>query len=50
MCLECYREWQYDDDEYYEEYCHRCGKSNDTTLEKPLCLFGITNGLRWQTQ
>ena len=38
MCLECYREWQYDDDEYYEEYCHRCGKSNDTTLEKPLCL------------
>ena len=37
MCLDCYRDWQYEPDEFYEDYCHCCGKLADTLLEKPLC-------------
>lgn len=38
MCLDCYRDWQYEPEGFYEDYCHCCGKLADTLLEKPLCI------------
>lgn len=38
-CERCYRSWnRYKDPEYEEKYCHICGKENDSTMVKPLCL------------
>ena len=38
FCLGCYRDWQYENDDYFEEYCHACGKFCNSHLEKPVCL------------
>ena len=38
-CDRCYRSWnRYKDPEYEEKHCHICGKENDSTMVKPLCL------------
>ena len=38
-CERCYRSWnRYKDPEYEEKHCHICGKENDSTMVKPLCL------------
>ena len=38
-CDRCFRSWnRYKNDEYEEKYCHICGKENDSTMAKPLCL------------
>lgn len=38
-CERCYRSWsRFKNDEYAEKYCHICGKENDSTMAKPLCL------------
>lgn len=37
-CIECYEVWeQYDNPFYEENYCHTCGKNEDTSMEKPEC-------------
>ena len=39
LCNKCYQSWsQYQNENYREEYCHHCGKENDTSMAKPLCL------------
>ena len=38
-CERCYRSWnRYKDPEYEEKHCHICGKENESTMLKPLCL------------
>ena len=38
LCDKCYQIWaRYSDEEYEEEYCHRCGKEAETSYVKPLC-------------
>ena len=38
-CERCFRSWnRYKDPEYEEKHCHICGKENDSTMVKPLCL------------
>lgn len=38
-CDRCFRSWnRYKDPEYEEKHCHICGKENDSTMVKPLCL------------
>lgn len=37
-CNRCYQIWnRFQNEDYEEEYCHICGKENDSTMEKPAC-------------
>lgn len=37
-CADDYAEWaQYENDEYRDKYCHRCGESEGATMKHPLC-------------
>lgn len=37
-CPTCFKEWsQWENPDYEEEYCHKCGKHKVTTIERPLC-------------
>ena len=37
-CNRCFRVWnRFQDEDYEEDYCHLCGKENDSTMDKPLC-------------
>jgi hypothetical protein len=37
-CKKCYKSWnRYKDKKYVEKHCHDCGKSNKSTLLKPIC-------------
>jgi hypothetical protein len=37
-CLPHYKSWaKYENPEYEEEYCHKCGKPNHSSMEKPVC-------------
>ncbi len=39
LCGKCYRNWaRFANDDYPEDFCHRCGKENKTSVAKPLCL------------
>ena len=38
FCLECYRDWQSEFEDCFENYCHGCGKYSNGNLERPLCL------------
>ena len=42
FCGECYEEWDGDSD-YYEDYCHCCGKEDDTSKEYPECRSCYTS-------
>jgi phosphatidylserine/phosphatidylglycerophosphate/cardiolipin synthase-like enzyme len=38
FCNSCYRIWaEWGNEEFPENYCHRCGKPRDTTMARPLC-------------
>lgn len=38
LCGECYEEWAYyQNPEYEEECCHKCGRDWGTTIDRPLC-------------
>jgi PLD-like domain len=44
-CPSCYKSWaQWNNIEFKERYCHRCGESNPTSLSKPLCKHCYANG------
>jgi len=37
-CLTHYKSWsKYENPEYEEEYCHKCGKPNNSSMLKPVC-------------
>lgn len=39
LCKKCYSSWKkYANSKYEEKFCHICGKSNKSSLEKPVCL------------
>ncbi|MDO8568425.1 MAG: hypothetical protein Q7R57_06895 [Dehalococcoidales bacterium] len=47
LCPDCYKIWErYWDPEYVENFCHVCGKSDNTSFVKPLCraCFEKTRG------
>ena len=38
LCEDCFKSWKrYENWDYQEDYCHRCGTEWDTSYEKPLC-------------
>ena len=38
LCDDCFKSWnQYENWDYEEDYCHRCGADWDTSYAKPLC-------------
>ena len=38
LCDDCFASWnRYENWDYEEEYCHRCGADWDTSYAKPLC-------------
>jgi ribosomal protein S14/HKD family nuclease len=38
LCKADFGKWaQYEDSDYEEKYCHRCGKPHSTSMNKPLC-------------
>ena len=38
LCNDDYKRWnRYQNTDYEENYCHRCGKKHDTSMAKPLC-------------
>ncbi|ATZ60836.2 MAG: phospholipase D family protein [Methanosarcinales archaeon Met12] len=38
LCKKCYTIWkEYSDPTYKEKFCHMCGKSNSSSMEKPVC-------------
>lgn len=37
LCDSCYKSWNGDPDTQ-EKYCHVCGKTSETSFEKPLCF------------
>ena len=38
-CSEHYKSWaKYSNPTYKEKYCHICGKKNESTMSKPICL------------
>ena len=37
-CRDCYYEWaKYGNQDYVDDYCHKCGKSYGSTINFPLC-------------
>ena len=39
LCRECYDEWaEYENPDYEEECCHKCGRDWSTTIERSLCI------------
>lgn len=38
FCLKCYRQYKNEEEQYWEEYCHSCGKKKrKIEFENPLC-------------
>ena len=38
LCDDCFKSWKrYENWDYEEDYCHRCGADWDTSYAKPLC-------------
>jgi phosphatidylserine/phosphatidylglycerophosphate/cardiolipin synthase-like enzyme len=39
-CKKCYKSWnRYKDKKYEEKHCHDCGKSNKSTMLRPICYI-----------
>ncbi len=38
LCKECYSKWKrYENGDYEEKFCHMCGKSHKSSVNKPVC-------------
>jgi hypothetical protein len=44
-CPSCYGSWvQWENREFKEHFCHRCGEAQASTMNRPLCKYCYANG------